>query len=162
MTRKKRKATEKSRYKHKTTGDHCTFAAYVAEMMCLRKAEYENEGSLSFKFWNTKKWSWTFKKQLFIANKLKEQYSEKAILQAINSNHLKRVFSLNHPKIIPTIKACEAKLLKEQAAKPTPTSKSISNTNSSLPEKRKASRGTSSLLSKLRNIENNGKENEKD
>lgn len=160
MTRKKRKATEKSRYKHKTTGDHCTFAAYVAEMMCLRKAEYENEGSLSFKFWNTKKWSWTFKKQLFAANKLKEKYSEKAILQAINSNHLKKVFSLNHPKVLPTIQACEAKLAKEQAEKPAPTT-STKPVNSSLPTKRKASRGSASLLSKLRNIENNGKE-EKD
>ena len=30
---KKRKRTHKSKYKHETTGDHCTCAAYIAEII---------------------------------------------------------------------------------------------------------------------------------
>ena len=67
----KRKRTEKSKYKHQSTGDHCTCAAYVAEIMCMKYAEYKNVGSLPFKFWSVKPWDWTFKKQLIAANKIK-------------------------------------------------------------------------------------------
>ena len=50
----KRKRTDKSKYKHESTGDHCTCAAYVAEIMCRKNAENKNEGSLPYKFWNKK------------------------------------------------------------------------------------------------------------
>ena len=50
----KRKRTEKSKYKHQSTGDHCTCSSYLAELMCLRLAEYKNEGNLTYKFWNKK------------------------------------------------------------------------------------------------------------
>ena len=41
-----RKRTEKSKYRHESTGDYCTCAAYVAEIMCKRNAENKNVGSL--------------------------------------------------------------------------------------------------------------------
>ena len=75
----KRQRTEKSKYKHTTTGDHCTCAAYVAEIMCLRIAAHRGVSGLPFKFWNTKTWSWTFKKQMMLANSLIKKYKTKKI-----------------------------------------------------------------------------------
>lgn len=94
---KKREYTEKSKYKHESTGDYCTCAAYVAEIMCKRNAENRNEGSLPYKFWSRKPWDWTFKRQLFIANKLIAEFGERAIVRAISSNEFRKIFSLNHP-----------------------------------------------------------------
>ena len=79
----KRKRTDKSKYKHQTTGDHCTCAAYLAEMMCLRLAEYKNEGNLTYKFWNNKPWDLTFKQQMFAANSLIKKYGEKVVVRAV-------------------------------------------------------------------------------
>ena len=94
---KKRKRTTKSKYKHESTGDYCTCAAYVAEIMCKRNAERKNQGSLPHKFWNKKPWDWTFKKQMFAANKiLKEQkITEQALVKAIHSDEFKSIFSQN-------------------------------------------------------------------
>lgn len=100
----KRKRSDKSRYKHISTGDYCTCAAYVAEVMCMRYAEYKNQGSLSFKFWNEKPWDWTFKKQLLAAQKLIKKYSEAALVKAVHSDEFKGIFSLNNPKALFIIK----------------------------------------------------------
>ena len=75
----KRKRTENSKYKHETTGDYCTCAAFLAEKMCLRKSEKENLGRLRFKFWSHKPWDWTFKKQLWTANSLIKTYGEEPL-----------------------------------------------------------------------------------
>ena len=92
----KRKRSDKSKYKHESTGDYCTCAAYVAEIMCKRNAESKNVGSLPYKFWSKKPWDWTFKRQLFAANKLLNKYSEEALVKAINSSEFRGIFSLNH------------------------------------------------------------------
>ena len=112
---KKRKRTQKSRYKHESTGDHCTCAAYVAEIMCKRNAERKNQGSLPYKFWNKKPWDWTFKKQMFAANKILKDHriTEQALVKAIHSDDFKSIFSLNHPKVLGIIWKCQL-LLSEQ------------------------------------------------
>jgi len=112
---KKRARTEKSKYKHQSTGDHCTCAAYVAEIMCMRNAEHKNQGSLPFKFWNIKPWNWTFKRQVYVANKLIKDYSDTALVKAIHSQEFFGIFSLNNPKVIPIIKKFH--LMEEEAAK---------------------------------------------
>ena len=43
-----RKRTEKSKYKHQSTGEHCTCAAYIAEIMCMKYAQFKNKGSLPY------------------------------------------------------------------------------------------------------------------
>jgi hypothetical protein len=101
---KKRQRTEKSKYKHESTGDYCTCAAYIAEIMCRKNAENKNVGSLPYKFWNKKPWDWTFKKQLFMANKLLKEFSEEAVVKAINSDKFKKIFSLNHPNALSIIR----------------------------------------------------------
>ena len=47
-----------------STGDLCSAAQYVAEVVCLRKAEKDNTGSLEYKFWNKSKISHSHKKSL--------------------------------------------------------------------------------------------------
>jgi hypothetical protein len=65
----------------------------------MRYAEFKNQGSLPFKFWNKKPWDWTFKKQLWAAQKLIKKFSEQAVVKAIHSDEFKGIFSLNNPKV---------------------------------------------------------------
>ena len=140
----KRKRTERSKYKHQTTGDYCTCAAYIAEMMCLRLAQHKNEGNLSFKFWNKKPWDWTFKQQLFSANKLIKQYGEKAVLRAVLEK--KTVFSLKNKQILPEIKRQAESIKKENSGEQTLDVKKNAKS-------RKKSYGKKSALDKLRKID---------
>lgn len=112
----KRKRTDKSKYKHQSTGDYCTCASYLAELMCLRLAEHKNEGKLGYKFWNKKPWDWTFKQQLFTANALIKKYGESAVVKAVNSPYLSKVFSLKNKRVVPEINR-QLKLIKDSKDK---------------------------------------------
>ena len=145
----KRKRTEKSKYKHQTTGDHCTCASYLAEMMCLRLAEYKNEGNLTYKFWNKKPWDWTFKQQMFAANNLIKKYGEKAVVRAaVNQTS---IFSLKNKRLISEINK-QIKLIEQKETKPTQELDVKKEAKT-----RKKSYGKKSGLNKLRGLDN-GKE----
>lgn len=150
----KRKRTDKSKYKHQSTGDHCTCAAYIAEIMCMKYAEFKNVGSLPFKFWNVKPWDWTFKKQLFAARKLIKEYGEEAVVKAIHSKEWGKIFSLNNKRAIPIIKKYR-KIVEEEKNKEIQELDIQENATS-----RKASFGKKSKLSKLRNLKFDGEEKE--
>lgn len=152
----KRKRTTKSKYKHESTGDHCTCSQYVAAIMCQRNAENKNEGSLPYKFWNKKPWDWTYKKQLWAANKILRTYSEEALVKAIHSDEFRGIFSLNHPKVIGIIRKYEL-LLESEKSKPKQEIEIQNN-----PIHRKKSYGKKTLLSKLRSLENVKKDDEDD
>lgn len=148
----KRKRTEKSKYKHQSTGDYCTCASYLAELMCLRLAEHKNEGKLGYKFWNKKPWDWTFKQQLFTANALIKKYGETAVVKAVNSPYLSKVFSLKNKRVIPEI-IKQSKILEENKE---------SKQELEIKEKptiRKKTYGKKSKLNKLRGLDGK-KENE--
>lgn len=151
---KKRKRTNKSKYKHESTGDHCTCAAYVAEIMCKKKAEYKNQGSLSFKFWNKEPWKNTFRYQMTLANNILKdsRISEQALVRAVNSKEFKQanIFSLKHPKVIGIIKRCQL-LLDEEKNK----HQDISFKDNATHQKKKY--GRKNILNKLRKIQD-GKE----
>jgi len=151
---KKRKRTDKSRYKHESTGDHCTCAAYVAEIMCKKNAENKNEGSLPYKFWSKKPWDWTFKRQLFVANKLIKKFSEAGIVKAITSNEFRKIFSLNHPQAERIIRKYH--LIAEEQSKA--EKQEVVYTEN--PTVRKKTYGKKNILQKLRNIENGKKSSE--
>lgn len=87
--------SETHKYKHIHTGEYCTFEAYVAEYIVLRRAEKLNLGKPSYKFWtkgDPNHWLW--KKQLGAARQLKKKYSEEAILQAIKSKEFDKLLVL--------------------------------------------------------------------
>lgn len=150
---KKRKRTDKSKYQHESTGEYCTCAAYVAEIMCKRNAENKNEGSLPYKFWNSGKWKWTFTRQLIAANKLIEKFSERALVRAVSSPEFNRIFSLNHPKCSSIIKRYQLLLIEEDKNRQELEVKPD-------PKRRKKSYGKKNLLSKLRQYENGEEEKE--
>jgi hypothetical protein len=152
---KKRKRTEKSKYKHESTGEHCTAAAYVAEIMCKRNAENRNEGSLPYKFWNTKKWKWTYQRQVIAANKMIEQFGERALVRAVNSPEFNGIFSLNHPKCSSIIRRYQLLLIEEEKNRQEIEVKVN-------PKRRNKGYGKKNLLSKLRQYENGEKEIEDD
>jgi len=149
---KKRKRTEKSKYKHESTGDHCTCAAYVAEIMCKKNAENKNVGSLPYKFWNKKPWDWTFKKQLWAAQKILKDYDEAVLVRAVSSQDFYGIFSLNHPKVVGILRKYEL-LLVEENSKPKQEIDTKKN-----PKVRNKSYGKKNLFNKLRNLENGEEE----
>ena len=142
----KRKRTEKSKYKHQSTGDYCTCASYLAELMCVRLAEHKNEGKLGYKFWNKKPWDWTFKQQLFTANTLIKKYGESAVVKAVNSPYLSKVFSLKNKRVVPEINR-QLKLIQEQK------NKKQELEVKEKPTVRKSAYGKKSKLNKLRGLD---------
>ena len=141
--------TEKSNYKSPSTGDYCTCAQYIAEIMCTRMAEKENEGTQAYKFWNTRKWRKTYGYQIVLANRLAKEYPCEAIVKAINSKELKHMYSLGYPGL-PKIIQKYQKIIESQ--KPTETNIIIQEK----PKTRTSSFGKKSQLQRLRNID--GKE----
>lgn len=84
--------SETRKYQHIHTGEYCTFEAYVAEYIVLRRADKLNLGKPSYKFWtkgDPNHWLW--KKQYGAAVQLKKKYSEEAILSAIKSKDFDRL-----------------------------------------------------------------------
>lgn len=78
--------SETHKYKHIHTGEYCTFEAYVAEFIVLRRSEKLNLGKPSYKFWTKgDPLHWLWKKQHGAAIQLKKKYGEEAILSAIKS-----------------------------------------------------------------------------
>jgi hypothetical protein len=147
---KRRKRTDKSRYKHETTGDYCTCAAYVAEIMCIRNAQFKNKGSLPYKFWNKKPWDWTFKKQLVVARKLIKTYGETALVRAIFSPEAERIFSLNNKRLLPILK--KQKILTDEECN-RPEKLEVKNNA----KHRKKTYGKKSKINRLRSIDLDGK-----
>lgn len=146
----KRQRTEKSKYKHVTTGDYCTCAAYIAEIMCLRLANHKKISGLPFKFWNIKPWDWTFKRQMMLANKLIKEYSEALLVKSINSNELKDIFSLTHPRVKQVLE--QSKLNKQEISI---TSETKTETISTV---RNTTFGKKSQLNKLRQLDGKNRE----
>tara|TARA_R110000824_G_scaffold231356_9_gene419208 strand:+ start:3127 stop:3600 length:474 start_codon:yes stop_codon:yes gene_type:complete len=148
---KKRKRTDKSRYQHQTTGDHCTCAAYIAEMMCLRNAENKNVGSLPYKFWNKKPWDWTFKRQLIAANKILKDCPEEVLVKAVGSPEFKRIFSLNSPRAKTIVNKYRSQYIIDQETKKDKVNKNLDIKKEATT--RKKSYGKKSKFDKLRSIE---------
>lgn len=87
--------SETHKYKHIHTGEYCTFEAYIAEYIVLRRSEKLNLGKPSYKFWTKgDPLHWLWKKQHGAAVQLKKKYSEEAILQAIQSKDFDRLLVL--------------------------------------------------------------------
>lgn len=87
--------SETHKYKHIHTGEYCTFEAYVAEYIVLRRSEKLNLGKPSYKFWTKgDPLHWLWKKQHGAAIQLRKKYSEEAILQAIKSKDFDRLLVL--------------------------------------------------------------------
>jgi hypothetical protein len=72
-------------YKHKTTGQECNAAQYIAELWLPKRSRKRNVGRPAYALWNTEKWQKKFKSQVTKAYNLLKKYSDKAIINALNS-----------------------------------------------------------------------------
>lgn len=90
MAQKKSKTLK---YKSISTSQPCSASQYCAELVCLRKRERENKGSLEFKFWN-KSQKEEYQTQIRLASKLIKKYGEKSLVSYLNSPSGRNVYSL--------------------------------------------------------------------
>jgi pyrimidine deaminase RibD-like protein len=104
--------TDKSRYRSPSTGDYCTASQWLAETMCMRIAKKNKEGSLAYKFWNTKKWKSKYGWQVVCANRLIKQFCEETVISYIEEN--KWILSLGIKSIPKKMIPHHAKTLKIQ------------------------------------------------
>lgn len=115
--------SDKYKYKHIHTGEHCTFEAYVAEYLVLRRAERMGLERPGYKFWtkgDPNHWIWM--KQMNAARTLAKKYSEEAVLKAIKSQEFNRYLVIGlqngkgwkiNPPAEKIIKMYHEKLLRE-------------------------------------------------
>lgn len=68
--------TDLSKYRSPSTGEPCTAAQYIAEIICQRIANKEKVGTLTYKFWNQPKWKKIYIRQVSLANKLIKDYGD--------------------------------------------------------------------------------------
>lgn len=90
-------------FKSPSTGIMCNAAQYVAEIMCIRKAEKENKGNLAFKFWN-KSQKKSYQGQIVAAHRLIDEFGDKVLISFINSEKGKNIYSLGFYHPIPFVK----------------------------------------------------------
>jgi hypothetical protein len=86
--------TEISKYKSPSTGDFCTPAQYIAEIVCQKQAKHEKLGTLPYKFWNLPKWKKIYIRQVSLANNLIKEYGEEPVIKFIKSSAGSKTISL--------------------------------------------------------------------
>jgi hypothetical protein len=84
-----------SRY---SNGKEVSAAQYITEIICEKKAKMDKE-DLHYRFWTNKKWSRFFRDQIATANKLIDEFGEKAIIRALNNSKTDRIYSLRAPHL---------------------------------------------------------------
>lgn len=87
------KNSETRAYKSISTSQPCNAAQYIAELVCIRRSERENNGSLEYKFWNNSK-NEQYQTQVRAASKLIKKYGDKTVLHYLKSPSGKNVYSL--------------------------------------------------------------------
>lgn len=80
-------------YKSISTSQPCNAAQYIAELVCIRRSEKDNNGSLEYKFWNNSK-NEEYQIQVRVASKLIKKNGDTAVLHYLNSPNGRNVYSL--------------------------------------------------------------------
>ena len=147
-----RQRSEVSRFKSPSTGEYCTVAQYIAEILIQRKAEADNKGSLAYKFWNkTQKKNYT--RQVQAVSTLIGKFGESAVFDyIINTN--KRVYSASPKWVKEAVEKHKSILDKRPKQKIEVTEVSRDNIES---QPRKTF-GKKTLFSKLRNTDGKNQE----
>ena len=142
-----------------STGNLCNVAQYVAELVCLRKAERDNKGSLEYKFWNKSKSS-QYETEIRAAWKLIKKYSEDALLKYITGPNGNNIYSLGflskNKKYVIIRKFVNAgvdKTFKVLESQPKKEKKVLDVPDRIEYKKRKPFSKQSTLFSKIRDIE---------
>ena len=147
-----RQRSEVSRFKSPSTGEYCTVAQYIAEILIQRKAEADNKGSLAYKFWNkTQKKNYT--RQVQAVSTLIGKFGESAVFDyIINTN--KRVYSASPKWVKEAVEKHKSVLDRRPKQKTEVTEVSRDNIES---QPRKTF-GKKTLFSKLRSTDGKSQE----
>tara|TARA_B100001559_G_scaffold320573_1_gene333199 strand:- start:1138 stop:1668 length:531 start_codon:yes stop_codon:yes gene_type:complete len=90
-----REWSEEYNYKHIHTGEHCNFESYVAEYLILRWTDDFKMEKPSYKFWTAgDKYHDMFIRNMKAARGLKKKFKEHIILEAIKSDHFKKIYHI--------------------------------------------------------------------
>lgn len=88
-------------------------AQYITEIICEKKAKVFKL-DLHYRFWTNKEWSAFYRNQIGTANKLLQQYSSKAIINALKNPQASKIYSLRAPTLQSIIKD-EEQILQQQS-----------------------------------------------
>lgn len=147
--------TEKSKYKSPTTGEYCTAAQYIAELLTIREAK-KNGIDVRYKFWNHKPWSNKYRYNVTEAYKLLKKYSPKAIIKGIDL--ISWAYSLKTKKLLEAIKIEDEKLLQADKMLEKIPVLEVNTVTESVPKHRGKKKNTISLLKQMENDERISKE----
>ena len=145
--------TDKSRYKSPSTGDYCTCAQYISEIVCSRVAEKENIGTQAHKFWNTPKCRKMYQYQAVLANRLIKKYPESAVVKAVNSPECRRMYSLRYPPLESIIQKYQ-RIIEQESKNST-----IIDVEENATTRKTNRYGKKSTMQKLRNLDGKEKSN---
>ena len=95
-----------------SNGKMISASQYISELICEKKAKFDNK-DLGYRFWTNKEWSTFYKNQIATANKLLKDYTDTAIIKALNHSKAFKIYSLRSPYLVPIIKDEEKKLAQE-------------------------------------------------
>jgi hypothetical protein len=145
----KKTQTSINKYKSPSTGDFCTTAQYVAEIICQRYAKHEKAGTLPYKFWNLPKWKKIYIRQVSLANKLIKEYGEEPVVKFTTSSVGLKTISLGARNVKKEIE--KIKFVLDNSQKRATIEVVEIETLEFKPRK---SFGSKTLISRLREIEN--------
>jgi hypothetical protein len=138
--------TDLSKYRSPSTGDYCTSAQYIAEIICQRIADKEKIGTLAYKFWNQPKWKKTYIRQVSLANKLIKEYGDDFV-RFIKSKSGSKIISLGTKDIKKKFEMFRSNLTTEKPIEvKEPQEKAVF--------KPRGSFGSKTMFSKIKEIDN--------
>ena len=128
-----------------SNGKKVSAAQYITEIICEHKAIKDKE-DIHYKFWSTKKWSSFYRSQIGSANKLLTEYTDKAIIRALNTNEGKKIFSLRAPHLKDII-------VREQAKIDSENKQITIDYDRNKSKKHRQNNANKSIISKLKELE---------
>ena len=138
--------TDISKYRSPSTGDYCTAAQYIAEIICQRIANKEKIGTLAYKFWNQPKWKKTYIRQVSLANKLIKEYGDDFV-RFIKSKSGSKIISLGMKDIKKKFEMFRSNLTTEKPIEvKEPQEKAVFTSRRSF--------GSKTMFSKIKEIDN--------
>lgn len=102
-----KKRTEKSKYQSPSTGEYCTPAQYITEILVTRKNKDKN---LPHKFWNIQPYKKQFSQTIFWVNKLLKKHDHRAVIAALNSKEGNWIYTAGGERLLSLIHKEELKL----------------------------------------------------
>ena len=138
--------TDISKYRSPSTGDYCTAAQYIAEIICQRIADKDKIGTLAYKFWNQPKWKKTYIRQVSLANKLIKEYGNDFV-RFIKSKSGSKIISLGTKDIRKKFEMFRSNLTEEKPIEvKEPQEKAVFTSRRSF--------GSKTMFSKIKEIDN--------